>query len=178
MIGRLHRAPAKRSRLPACCVHSSHKCQEWWRLSFQLVADFNDDQKDDVAVINKDDSTISIFLGKGDGTFAAPVSYASGPAPVALVTGDFNHDGKADLATSNSNRFPVAGSPSLSVLLNKNDGTLQPKVDYVGVGGNSIAMGDLNGDGNPDFVTMSPDNPVVSVLLGSSTEALLSQALW
>ena len=100
-----------------------------------VVADFNSDQKADVAVLNKGDNTVSIFLGNGDGTFASRVNYVTGPAPVALLAEDLNHDGKPDLVISNSNRYPVAGPPSLSVLLNKGDGSFLPKVDYANIGG-------------------------------------------
>ena len=44
------------------------------------------------------DNTVSVLLGNGDGTFQPQVTYAVGRAPDAIVTGDFNGDGRTDLA--------------------------------------------------------------------------------
>ena len=55
---------------------------------------------------------MSVLLGNGDGTFQTQVTYAVGSGPIALVAGDFNGDGRTDLATANS------GSNDVSVLLN------------------------------------------------------------
>jgi FG-GAP-like repeat len=57
------------------------------------VGDFNSDGHLDLAVVNYDFSgngTVSIMLGKGDGTFGPPVSFAAGNSPVFAAVGDFN----------------------------------------------------------------------------------------
>ena len=54
---------------------------------------------------------MSVLLGNGDGTFQNQVTYAVGTGPDALVAGDFNGDGRTDLAAAND------GSNDVSVLL-------------------------------------------------------------
>jgi hypothetical protein len=142
-----------------------------------LVSDFNGDQKADVAVLNKGDNTVGIFLGKGDGTFAAPVNYPTGPVPVAFVAADLNNDVKPDLAVSNSNGSGASGGPpSLSVLLNKGDGTFESKLDYPNVAGGSIAVGDFNGDGNPDLAAQG--SLLLDILLSDGNGGLTLRATY
>jgi hypothetical protein len=73
-----------------------------------------------------------------------------------VVAGDFNHDGKQDVA--------VIGD-YLSVLLGNGDGTFQPPVNYAALGA-WIAEGDFNGDGNLDLATCDGGTSV-SIFLGN-----------
>jgi hypothetical protein len=52
------------------------------------------------------------------------MNYAVGDAPASAAVGDFNGDGKPDVAVANSGYYTV------SILLGNGDGTLQPAVDY------------------------------------------------
>ena len=88
------------------------------------VGDFNGDGHLDLAVANATGSTVSILLGKGDGSFGAQVDYATGSTPKGIVVGDFNGDGKLDLAVTNS------ASDTVSILLGNGDGSFQSHVDY------------------------------------------------
>ena len=55
---------------------------------------------------------MSVLLGNGDGTFQPQVTYAVGSGPDAIVAGDFNGDGRTDLAVANygdNDRVGAAG---------------------------------------------------------------------
>ena len=135
------------------------------------VGDFNGDGKLDLAVANSGPPTpsdISVLLGNGDGTFQTSVYYAtgSGTGPAAVAVGDFNHDGKLDLAVANF----ACGSPcgNLAILLGNGDGTFKAAVNYAtGAQPISIAVGDFNHDGNLDLAVANNSSSSVSVLLGN-----------
>jgi hypothetical protein len=96
------------------------------------------------------------------GEFQQERDYIVGSAPFAITAGDFNNDGRMDLATANE-----IGN-TVSILLGNGDGTFQRWVDYSLGSGNSpqaIATGDFNGDHALDIVTANTDG--VSVLLGN-----------
>jgi hypothetical protein len=99
-------------------------------------------------------------------SFVAPITYETGPDPAYLVSGDFNNDGKPDFAVLNTAQF--GGTPSLSVLLNRGDGTFQPAQNYqISQFPSALAVGDFNGDGNLDLVMGNRVNHTVSVFLGN-----------
>jgi hypothetical protein len=130
------------------------------------IADLNGDGMLDLATANGDANTVSVFQNDGAGGLQAKVNYATGEFPVSVAIGDLNGDGLLDLATANG----AEGAHTVSVLLNRGDGTLQAKRDYgVGYGiPNSVAIADLNGDGKPDLATANGGDfgNSVSVLLG------------
>ena len=71
------------------------------RLSYSLaVADFNNDGNLDIVVANENlsPSTVSVYLGNGNGTFQAPIDSYTTSDKIFVVTGDFNGDGKMDIA--------------------------------------------------------------------------------
>lgn len=94
------------------------------------------------------------------------MSYAAGAEPSGVSLGDFNGDGKTDLAVANY------ASNNISVLLGVGDGTFQPSVQYsVGEHPGSIAVGDFNRDGKLDLAVINGgtngSNGGISVLLGN-----------
>ena len=96
-------------------------------------------------------------------SFAGPRSYATGKIPVSVAIADLNADGKPDVAVANEG----GESESVSVLLNRGDGRLQPRRDYAtGLEPSSVVIGDLNGDGKLDLATTNYDLGTVRVLLG------------
>jgi len=86
--------------------------------------------------------------------------------PNSIAVGDFNHDGKLDLAVAPTNSSSGFGTEVL-VLLGNGDGTFRPAIHYtVGILPDSVAAADLNHDGNLDLVVANNQSNSVSVLLG------------
>src|SRR5439155_6614561 len=126
-----------------------------WSLA---VRDLNGDGNLDVVVANYGCSpcsppirgSVSVLVGNGDGTFQAVAKYDSGPNPQSVAVGDFNGDGKPDLAVAND------GSTNIAVLLGNGDATFQAAVSY-GMGGappratDILTTGDFNGDNKLDL---------------------------
>lgn len=136
------------------------------------IADLNGDGTPDLVIPGPQNenllgTTVAVFLGNGDGTFQPGNDYATSTGPIAVATGDFNGDGKTDLAVVNY------GSATVSILLGNGDGSFQGHVDYaVGVEPTSVAVGDFNGDGKLDVAVANQYDGTVSVLLGNGNGTL------
>ncbi len=134
------------------------------------TGDFDGDGRPDIVVSNFSANTVSILRNVGTGgslDFAAPVAYGAGAVPNVVAVGDFNSDGKLDLATANLAADPGA---SVGLLLGRGDGTFR-SVRFVAAGENpgSLAVGDFNNDGALDLVASygSPGADRVGVLMGN-----------
>ena len=128
-----------------------------------VAGDFNGDGKLDLATANYYDSTVSVLLGTGSGTFqnATGSPCSVGVYPFSIVAGDFNGDGLLDLATANY------GANNVSVLLNNANGTFNQTTYPTGSGPAAIVAGDFNGDGKLDLATANHGTTTVSVLGGN-----------
>ena len=91
--------------------------------------------------------------------FQTATSFAVGTNPSSVAVGDFNGDGRPDLAVANF------GSSNVSVLLGTGSGGFGAATNFgVGDGPRSVAVGDFNGDGKPDLATANVFSNTVSVL--------------
>ncbi len=141
------------------------------------AADFNGDGKLDIAVVNSGSNDISILLGNGDGTFQPAQNFALANSqtlvPTDIALGDFNGDGKPDVAVFLPGN---ANSPSgeVRILMGNGDGTLQaPIVTMLDLQpGMGVAVTDVNGDKKADllvslFDSNNASNLTLNVLLGN-----------
>lgn len=130
------------------------------------IADLDTDGDNDLAVVNLNSETVSILRNNGNGTFAAQVTYAAGQGPQSISVADLDADGDRDLAVANGNN----STNTLSILRNNGDGTFAARVEYaagttVANGPRSVAIADLNGDGDLDAAIANSSPPgSVSVL--------------
>src|ERR1035438_5993778 len=94
--------------------------------------------------------------------FQSPVGYYSSDRPVSVAVGDFNKDGKLDLAVANYYGSYEGGR--VSILFGNGDGSFRPPVSYSS-GGLSVfvATADLNKDGILDLVVANQNSANVSV---------------
>jgi hypothetical protein len=123
------------------------------------TGDLNGDGKPDIVTANNTDDTVSVLLGKGDGTFEPQKTYATGKAPTDVAIADLGN-GKRDIVVTNREDSTV------SVLLGKGDGTFEPQKTYAtGKAPAGVAIADL-GNGKLDIVTANRVENTVSVLIG------------
>jgi hypothetical protein len=111
------------------------------------VAHFDGDQNADIAIDSWGENKVLLLFGKGDGMFRSPgAKFEVGKMPYQrLRTADINHDGNADIVTSN---FEAS---SVSVLLGDGKGGFRRKDFSVPPAPFGVAIEDFNGDHHPDI---------------------------
>jgi len=115
-------------------------------------------------VANDASNNVSILLGTGTGAFGAATNFPAGTRPQSVTGGDFNRDGRPDLAVANF------GSNNISILLGTGTGTFGAATNFpVGNNPRSVAVGDFNADGRLDLAVANFNGNNVSILLGTGT---------
>ncbi len=135
-----------------------------------ITGDFNADGKSDVAELYW--VGIGMLKGNGDGSLQSPslssISGNGGPPSNTAIAGDFNGDGKLDVA------YRGYYNSSLIIIFGNGDGTFQttssvfPTDGYPG----AVALADFNGDGRPDFVVANNSTGSINVFLGGQFSGL------
>ncbi|HEY7423309.1 MAG TPA: VCBS repeat-containing protein [Gemmataceae bacterium] len=135
------------------------------------LGDVNGDGKLDVVKANNTSNSVSVFAGNGDGTFNTTTvqTYAVGGAVYAVALGDFNKDGKLDIATAGA---------QMNVLLNNGAGAFGT-AQQVGPGGEGttfgsfptgspLVVGDFSGDGFPDLAQIDASGAALDVVFNNA----------
>ncbi len=147
-------------------------------VQWMFAADVNGDGKLDLVTAPDQQSgfipDISVLIGNGDGTFQTAVEYSTGAGlPTGGVAGDFNADGKLDVAVANGE------SNTVTILLGDGDGTFQGPVTFPTdtpdctqgdvCGPFALAVGDFNDDGQADLAAtlVNTSNNLLVLLQGT-----------
>jgi hypothetical protein len=143
--------------------------------SMAVLADLNGDGILDIVTANGfvyTGSGVSVLLGKKNGAFQPATTIVAAGNPNWVLVGDFNNDGKLDVAVGNQpnpNFPPPVGGPAVtdvSILLGKGDGTFSPSIETPTLGALTMAAADFNGDGKLDLAITGVNGPV-QILLGN-----------
>lgn len=130
------------------------------------LGDLNNDGDLDMIVLNRGSDSFNVYMGGSGGGFNglpnSPIEVGSGPASLAL--GDLNRDGNTDVAVANED------SDNISVMLGDGSGYFREAAGSPIEGVNSprsVALGDLDGDGDLDMVVANSSSDDISVLFGN-----------
>lgn len=128
------------------------------------AADVDGDGDMDVVTSNYYVSNdISVIKNNGDGSFAAPIPYATGHYPYAICAADLDGDGDIDIVTANN------FSNNISVLKNNGDGTFADQIPCkTGNTPNSVYATDIDKDGDIDLITANIHSNDISVIKNNS----------
>ena len=143
----------------------------------QAVAagDLDGDGKQDMAVANFTDNTVSVYLNKstpGTISFADRVNLITGEGPYALFIADIDKDGKPEIVVANSTGNSVSVFQNLSVPGQFN---FQAKVDFTtGLAPRSVVACDIDADGKPEILTANYSGNSCSVLRNASVGGIIN----
>src|SRR3954469_771777 len=116
--------------------------------------------------------TIETLEGRAMMTFLTPTNLAAGTSPAGIAVGDYNHDGKADMAVVDQS------SSRVNLMVSTGNGSFEDMGSYyANAGAIDAAFGDFNGDGNNDLAVVSTTGSL-SVLSGKSTVSSMDYVMW
>src|SRR5262249_36996592 len=127
-----------------------------------LAVDYLDfDGNLDIVTANSN-GTVSVLLGLGNGDFQPPKTFtAGGGSAVSVAVGDYNGDGKKDLAVANH-----LNAGTVSIMRGTGTGRYRaPQVFAAGANPNAVAAGDFDADGRLDLAVTN-DGGAVNMLKG------------
>ncbi len=139
-----------------------------------VLGDFNEDGQPDLAATNYLGGGVSVMIGQAPSlgdlhAFGPPVLYPTAANPYSIISGDWNLDGIADLASTNE------GSGSVTILIGRGsggigDGRFTVGSSYpTGTYAYGLTSADFNSDGVPDLAVANGGGSSISVLLGAGT---------
>jgi FG-GAP-like repeat/FG-GAP repeat len=109
-----------------------------------------------------------INLGYASVDFGSATVYPTGRTPLAVAVGDFNGDGRVDLAVATYGNPDLMDNGGFSILLGRGDGTFQPAINVAaGKNPQALAIGDFNADSRLDVALANTGSDTVTVLLGN-----------
>ncbi|TRX37096.1 FG-GAP-like repeat-containing protein [Flavobacterium restrictum] len=143
------------------------------------IGDLDGDGKMDLAVANLGSNTVSLYRNKSSvgvinsSSFSTKVDFVMGTYPYSVAIGDLDSDGKPDLAVANysSSNVSVLRNTATSGALTTS--SFATKVDFsTGSSSQSVAIGDLDGDGKPDLAVANSYS--ISVLRNTATSGTIT----
>ena len=147
---------------------------------FIAIADFNNDNKSDITIVNNGTNRLVLLFGYGDGTFADPAAFSTGPlsSPYSIGVADFNSDNQLDVVIANqqNNNIKVFNSYTTATFASevtfptsKNSSSIN--VFFISTGSQSdpvsLVISDFNNDNQLDIAVANFETSTVAVLLGS-----------
>lgn len=131
------------------------------------IEDINGDSYDDIIVANHNDDSVSVLLGKQDGTFSEQSKYQVGLGPSSILLRDIDNNGSLDMVVVNSGENPqnYRRWPSFSVLINQNNDTFENTTAVPGKAPallgvfednwtGTVRLADFNGDSLTDVLSL------------------------
>lgn len=152
------------------------------------LADLNGDSRLDAVVVcestasTPENTRLSVLLGAGTGSFGPSVLFDAGPGARSLDVGDFNGDGKPDVAVAREylDLATAQWSGGLTILHGTGDGGFEAPVHLQPLDSvSAVTAGDVNLDGKTDLVVAGSDNPFdfkAAVMLGDGAGAFETQS--
>jgi hypothetical protein len=137
-----------------------------------VAGDFNDDGKLDFITVDSEGVGITVFLNQGGAIFPdhGSAAYLAGQTPIAIAVGDFNNDGRLDLAVADHGIFDIGTQQwegtGVSILIGNGDGTFRPAIFIPISGGepNGITLTDYNGDNFMDLAVTSAGSNDITII--------------